>query len=139
MLYVGVVLYAVHSLYHGYLDETDTNQRGRILYVLWGALLGFGGGFTNFFLWYGINIPPYGNFLVAAFPFLLGFSVIRHKLFNAKTISTEILVFFIGVILLIQFILSHSIIEFILRGAFFFLLAMACAARGQDNLDDLDR
>ena len=122
ILYVGVILYAVHTLYHCYLEEKDPHSKGRLLYVLWGAILGFGGGFTNFLLWYGIQIPPYGNFLVAAFPFLLGFSVVRHGLFNAKTIATEILVFFIGVILFIQLILSNSPLEYLLRGAFFVLV-----------------
>lgn len=122
LLYIGVVFYSIHAIYHGYLEEKNPQRRGQLLYILWGAVLGFGGGFTNFLLWYGIPIPPYGTFLVAAFPFLLGFSLIRHGLFNAKSIATEILVFFIGVILFIQLVLSHSLIEYVLRSAFFVLV-----------------
>lgn len=122
LLYIGVVFYSIHTLYHGYLEEKNPQRRGQLLYILWGAVLGFGGGFTNFLLWYGIPIPPYGTFLVAAFPFLLGFSVVRHGLFNAKSIATEILVFFIGVILFIQFVLSGTMVEYLLRGAFFVLV-----------------
>ncbi len=119
ILYTGVVLWSVHELYHGWRDEKDPMRRGQILYVFWGAVLGFGGGFTNFLLWFDIPIAPYGNFLVAAFPFLLGFSVIRYGLFNAKAIATEILVFFTALILFIQFVLSNSIVEYVLRGIFF--------------------
>lgn len=122
LLYVGVVLYSLHALYHAYAEERKPQRRGQLLYILWGAVLGFGGGFTNFLLWYGIPIPPYGTFLVAAFPFLLGFSAVRHGLFNAKSIATEILVFFIGVILLIQFILSDTPVEYLLRGVFLALV-----------------
>lgn len=121
-LYVGIVLYSFYMLYRQYVSEKQLQKRGQILYILWGSALGFGGGFTNFLLWYGIPIPPYGTFLVAAFPFLLGFSVVRYGLFNAKSIATEILVFFIGVILFIQFILSKSLTEYILRGAFLILV-----------------
>ena len=99
-LYVGVIGYALHALYHAHRDEHNPHKRGQLLYIFIGAALGFGGGFTNFLLWFDIPIPPYGNFLVAAFPFLLGFSVIRHGLFNLKTIATEILFFFIWLIFL---------------------------------------
>lgn len=122
LLYTGIVLYSLYTLYRQYLIEQQLQKRGQILYILWGSVLGFGGGFTNFLLWYGIPLPPYGTFLVAAFPFLLGFSVVRYGLFNAKSIATEILVFFIGVILFIQFVLSNSLTEYILRGAFFVLV-----------------
>ncbi len=118
-LYIGVVCYTIHLLYHAHRDEQDPHRRGQLLYILIGAALGFGGGFTNFLLWFDIPIPPYGNFLVAAFPFLLGFSVIRHGLFNLKTIATEILVFFIGLILFIELALSHSLVEVVLRALFF--------------------
>ena len=123
LLYVFIVIYTLHSLYHRYIEERDEHKRGQVLYVFWGAVLGFGGGFTNFLLWYGIDILPYGTFLVAAFPFLLGFSVVRYGKFNDKSIATEILVFFIGVILFIQFILSGTTLEYILRGSFFLIIS----------------
>lgn len=68
-------------------------------------------------------IPPYGNFLVAAFPFFLGYSVLRYGLFNAKTIATEILVFFTAVILLVEAILPAATWESILRWAVFVIVS----------------
>lgn len=38
-------------------------QRQQINYVLLGALFGFAGGATNFFLWYEIPVPPWGTSL----------------------------------------------------------------------------
>ena len=96
----------------------------QILYILFGALIGFGGGLTNFPLWYDVPIPPYGNFLVAVFPFLLGYSVIKHHLFDLKAIASEILVFFIVIVLLVETVLSNSVTETVLRGGFLLISAI---------------
>lgn len=123
-IYIGLILYTFYLLVRFYYLIAEPNKKGQILYILLGALLGFGGGLTNFPLWYGIAVYPYGNFLVAAFPFLLGYSVLKYKLFNAKVIATEILVFFITIILFTQALLSQSAIEFVLRGFLATLVAV---------------
>ncbi|MEK7505813.1 MAG: ATP-binding protein [Patescibacteria group bacterium] len=122
--YAGMVLYAVSAITSSFLKARDSRTRGRLLYILAGAILGFGGGATNFPLWYGIPIPPYGTFLVAAFPFLLGYSIIRHRLFDLKTIAAEILTFFILIILLVQTVLANTLSEFILRSVFLISVAV---------------
>lgn len=122
-LYVAIVSYTLYLLIRSYFITQETKRRGQILYIILGAALGFGGGLTNFPLWFGIMIPPYGNFLVAAFPFFLGYSVLRYGLFNAKTIATEILVFFTAVILLVEAILPAATWESILRWAVFVIVS----------------
>jgi signal transduction histidine kinase len=117
-IYVGLIIYSIFVLVYSYYTNKEEKKRGQILFIIIGALLGFGGGLTNFPLWWGINIPPYGNFLVAAFPFLLGYSIIKYRLFNVKTIATELLVFFIAITLVTQTILAETIVQFILRGTF---------------------
>jgi signal transduction histidine kinase len=117
-IYLGLVTYTFYLLCRSYYLTDDKNRRGQILFILLGAAIGFGGGLTNFPLWWGIPIPPYGNFLVAAFPFLLGYSVLHYHLFNAKSFATEILVFFISIILFTQAVLSSSVTELVLRGGF---------------------
>lgn len=118
VIYSSVILYSIYFLLKELRNEKDTEKRGRIIYILIGATLGFGGGLTNFPLWYDIPVIPIGNFLVMAFPFLLGYSALKHHLFSLKTVATEVLVFFISVILLIQAVLSESSIEFFLRFVF---------------------
>lgn len=117
-IYVGLIIYSIFILVYSYYTYKEIDRRGQILFIIIGALLGFGGGLTNFPLWWGVNIPPYGNFLVATFPFLLGYSVIKYRLFNAKTIATELLVFFIAITLIVQTILADSLIQFVLKGIF---------------------
>ena len=123
-IYLGLISYTIYILIRSYNSEKISDKKGQILYILIGSLLGFGGGLTNFPLWFGIPFPPYGNFLVTAFPFFLGYSTFKYKLFNAKTIATEILVFFISIILLVEVVLSKSILETILRGGLFIVISI---------------
>ena len=123
-LYLGLIAYTAYLLVRSYLTKQDKNRKGQILYIILGGLLGFGGGLTNFPLWFGIPVLPYGNFLVAAFPFFLGYSVLKYKLFNAKTIATEILVFFICIILLVEATLSTSLLDGFLKTAIFIVVSI---------------
>ncbi len=120
IIYLSLILFSIFLLVREYfLISTDLDKKGRILYILIGAVLGFGGGATNFLLWYDVPILPVGTFLVAIFPFLFSYAALKHHLFSFKTIATEILVFFIAVALLVQVALSTSALEFILRLLFF--------------------
>jgi len=123
-LYVGLITYTAYFLFRSYFTEKNKEKKGQILYIILGSILGFGGGLTNFPLWFNIPILPYGNFLVATFPFLLGYSVLKFKLFNAKMIATEILVFFIAIILLVDATLSSSAIEALLKAAVFLVVSI---------------
>lgn len=120
--YLGLITYTIYLLFRSYWKEKDRNKKGQILFIILGSVLGFGGGLSNFPLWFGIPILPYGNFLVAAFPFCLGYSVLKFKLFSAKTIATEILVFFISVISLVEAVLSKSGWEMLFRGGIFVVI-----------------
>lgn len=123
IVYIGLILYSLYLLISRYLSSVGEHKY-QILYIILGAVFGFGGGLTNFFLWYDIHIPPYGNFLVALFPLLLGYSIVKYRFFNIKTVATEILVVFILITLLIQLLLSNSLFEIILRGIFLILVAV---------------
>lgn len=122
--YFGLIIYTIYILVRSYVLEKNSDRKGQLLYILLGGVIGFGGGLTNFPLWFGIPLLPYGNFLVAAFPFLLGYSVFKYRLFNAKTIATEILVFFISIILLVEAALSSSLLEAILKTGIFILISV---------------
>ena len=121
-LYVGSIIFSLYLLISEF-TQPKSILRGQTFYIIIGAVCGFGGGFTDFFLWYNIPIPPYGNFLVAAFPFLLAYAVIKHHLFNLKAIAAELLVIFISIILLIEAGLSKTSLELSLRIGFFVLVA----------------
>jgi len=123
-IYILLVLYSALILLNQYFHTNDYKIKGRAFYVLLGIAFGFGGGFTNFLLWYNIPIPPYGNLLVVLFPFLLGYSIVKYNLFNIRTVATELLVLFIGSVLLIQIFISNTVLEIILRIVFFLIVSI---------------
>jgi len=122
-IYVGLVIYSLFLLYKSY-QSSSNEKRGQIFYVILGSLIGFCGGLTNFFLWYDIPIPPYGNFLVALFPFFLGYAILKHHLFNIKVITAELLTFAIWVAVFVRFLLAETLKERLFEfGLFLFILA----------------
>ena len=123
-IYFGLILYTIYILLRSYHQINDRNKKGQVLYIIISCILGFGGVMTDFPLWWGINIPPYGNILAAVFPFLLGYSILKYKLFNVRAIISEILVFFIAVVLLIEAILSTSIAETIIKFSVFIIVSV---------------
>jgi len=107
-IYLGLVLYTLVLLVKHYSLETKIDKKGQILYVILGLVFGFGGGLTNFPLWYGLPILPYGNFLVALFPFFLGYAALKHSLFSIKVIATELLTFALWLFILMRLLLADN-------------------------------
>jgi K+-sensing histidine kinase KdpD len=51
-----------------------------------GSLIGYGGGATNFPLWYGIQIPPNGTILVSVYSAMVAYTIIRYRLLDFSVI-----------------------------------------------------
>ena len=119
-VYGLLVTYALTLLIKTY-KMASLDIKGQAFYVILGSIFGFGGGLTNFFLWYDIPVPPYGNFLVAAFPVFFGYAMLKHKLFNSKVVATELLTFSIWVFLLIRTTTSLTLQDFVINICIFIL------------------
>lgn len=116
--YLGIIGYGCYSLIKIY-PERDPVTQVKIKYVLLAVMVGFGGGATNFPLWYGLKIPPYGNFLVFVYPFILAYIMLRYKLMDVKIILTQFLVAIIGLLLFIQFLISDTLFDYFWKGVLF--------------------
>ncbi len=68
---------------------SSPSRRNQIKYVLLGAIIGFSGGFTNYPLWYGIKIPPYGNVLVSVYVGLMAYAIVKYRLMDIKIAITR--------------------------------------------------
>ena len=99
------VVYSNYLLFQKYKISTGI-LRLQIKYVMIGMWIGFIGGITNYFLWYKILIPPFGNILVSIYIIAVAIAVLKHHLFNIKIIATELLVFSIWIATLIEFLLK---------------------------------
>lgn len=106
-LYACLVIYSVKLLLESYKSSVG-EERKRIIYILGGTVVAFGGGLSNFFLWYNIPIAPYTNFLVAFFPFLFGYATIRYRLFKVQVVATELFTIAIWVFLFVRVLISDG-------------------------------
>ena len=62
--------------------HTKGARRNQYLYLLVGSLIGYGGGATNFPLWYGIQLPPYGTILVSLYVGIVAYTLIKYRLLD---------------------------------------------------------
>ena len=124
VVYFVLVVYAFWLLVKTY-RISNQDKKGQIFYVILGSIAGFGGALTNFFLWYDIPIPPFGNFFVSAFPVFFGYAMLKHKLFNSKVVATELLTFSIWIFLLIRTSTSITVQDFVINGGVFILTVFA--------------
>lgn len=115
-IYLFLVVYSLVLLFRNLKTESDELKRKQYFFALIGSLIGFGGGATNFLLWYGIPIPPYGNFLVSIGLFLWGYAAAKYQLFNIRAIIAEVLTFAIWVAVFIDVLSSSTPKEYLFKG-----------------------
>jgi diguanylate cyclase (GGDEF)-like protein len=97
--------------------------QNQIKYVFWGNAIGFIFGSTNYFLWYSIPVPPYGNIFSVAFILAITYGLINRNMsidFTSKKILSWALTFFI-LFCVLYFPFSFFTNAWGLRNAFFIL------------------
>ncbi|MDP2637021.1 MAG: histidine kinase N-terminal 7TM domain-containing protein, partial [bacterium] len=99
--------------------------RAQIEYILFATAVGYGGGITNFFLWYDIPISPIGLFGPALYVGIVAYAMVTQRLFGIRLFLTQLLVAFLSLLLLINVILSRNLFEYLWKGTLFgaFLIA----------------
>lgn len=77
-----------HVLLYRYgIQGTSGTRHQQNLWVFWPTLIAFTGGATNWFVWYGINFPPYFNAAIAVYAAVLAFAVIRYRVFDLEALT----------------------------------------------------
>lgn len=111
--------YLVYSAYLliTHLRKSIGIKHAQIRYVLIGLIVAFASGSTNYFLWYNIPIPPFGNILVSLYVIIFVYAILKHHLFNIKVIATEFLVAVTTVFLLINVFTSDTTFEYLWKSA----------------------
>jgi len=85
LAFFGWVTYSYYLMFKQYKSSSGVT-RNQIKYVIWSTLIGFGGGSTNYPLWYDIPMLPIGNPLVCLYTVGLGIAIIRYRLFEIETV-----------------------------------------------------
>ena len=103
------------------IKTTSSEKRNKIKYFFLSSSIGYIGGVTNFLPIFGINLYPYGNFLVAIFPIVMTFVILKYNLMDIniiirKSLFYSLLVTSITIIFLISVLVSerlfHQVIHY---------------------------
>lgn len=86
------VLGGVVLIWKAYL-KSEGKQRNQLKYVLAATIIGWSGGATNYPLWFGVNVLPVGNILVAAYVIIVSYAIVRHNLLDIEVIIRRTAVF----------------------------------------------
>ena len=96
------------------IKTTLGEKQNKIKYFFLCTIIGYAGGITNFFPVFGINLYPYGNFLVAIFPLVMTFVILKYNLLDIniiirKSLIYSLLVTTISLIFLITVLISEHL------------------------------
>lgn len=120
IFWLTVIVYQYQLVYKK-IKTTFGEQRNKIKYFFLSSSIGYIGGITNFFPIFGINLYPYGNFLVVVFPIVMIFVILKYKLMDIniiirRSLIYSILVTIITLIFLVSVLISerlfHQIIHY---------------------------
>ena len=89
LLWIVIVVVAVVKLTRYYFSSKDV-EHSKTGYVLFGSIVGFLGGITNYFYWYGIEIRPYANISIIFFVASIYYAIYKYNLFEVKTALASI-------------------------------------------------
>ena len=92
--YLGLVGYGLVQLIKNY-SRSNSLRQYQIKYIIFGTIIGFLGGATNFFLWYDIRILPVGNVVTSLYVFILFYAMVRYRLMDIRIVVQKIFIYFI--------------------------------------------
>ena len=145
IIWGGALVYAAYLLFRYYPSQKERPINKWLLFF--GTAVGFGGGSTNFIMWYFPEIPPFGNVFVFLYAFIFMYLITQTKLFSAKKISGEIFAFAVWFLSIINILAEHSpsgkekaVFIFIVTTLFiaFFLKTLFSEALQKEKLKDLN-
>lgn len=98
--WVGLVVYAHVLLIQAYSKESGLRRR-QFLYLLIGSGIGYVGGATNYPLWYGIEVLPYGTVGFAVYISIVAYTLLRFhwlefSVYVEKGLSYFAILFFVS-------------------------------------------
>jgi len=124
LFFAFYVFSSVYFLIKAYITASNQNKKKQIQYHIIAAIIGFGGGSTNFLPQLVGFFLPIGNYFLLLYIFFLSFSILQHQLFNTKTIAAELLNGAVWLILLLNFLVSTDSFSGKLLNLLFFVFAV---------------
>lgn len=112
--WVSYALYAAVLLFN-YVKQTSGQEKRKIGYILLGTIIGYGGGITNYFLWYYIPILPVGNISTSFYLAIVAYAIVKYELINIKVVATQVLAWGLVVITMLEVFNVKNLNDFIYK------------------------
>ncbi|MBD3359962.1 MAG: GAF domain-containing protein [Candidatus Buchananbacteria bacterium] len=93
LIWIFVIIFSLYLMMKKYREENDSFKKAQIRFVLLGLTFGYIGGATNFFLWYDIPIPPYGNILIPIYFSLIAYAIVKYRFADIRLIIRRSAIF----------------------------------------------
>lgn len=124
LYFFGLVIWSHYLLYRDYSEPMENPEEGkirkaRIRYFFIAMLTSFAGGSMSFLPVYKIDVYPITNFTVTVYPIIVGYAILRLRLFDIRVVTAQGLVLLLWLFVGLRFALSLSQKEFFLNGVLF--------------------
>jgi signal transduction histidine kinase len=121
LFFQGFILYGHYLLLRAYLKSKEHNIRQQIRYFFMATFVGFLGGGISFSPVFGLDIYPYTIITVALYPVIMGYAILKYKLFNMKVVTAQIIALTIFGFTFVQLFRSESTVEYVLNAGVLFV------------------
>lgn len=123
ILYAGYILFdyilfftlGFVEAYRIQLYRTDKVVHGIARQLLWVVAFGPVAGLTNFPLWYGLPLIPYGNFFVFLYVFILAYAIFKYNYMKIRQGLVSMVTVIVSAFLLVDVLISETIVSQITR------------------------
>ena len=102
--------------------KIEQSKRMQAKYFMLATLTGLVGGLTAFLPVFGLDVYPYANFMVAIYPMIMAYAILRYRLFNVRAVLTEILVALLWFFLITRIFLEKNLNDRIVDTTIFALV-----------------
>jgi signal transduction histidine kinase len=103
------------------IKESSKEERFRFIYLIYFTLFASIGGGSVFITTFIPTIPPYLICLFSIYPFVSGYGILKHQLFDTRVVTGQLITFSLWIVILIRVLLSNSQIDLIVNIIFFII------------------
>ena len=92
IMYFGSSFYWIYLLIKS-LPSLSPLKRNQVKYVSIASVIGIIGGGSTFFLIYNIPFPPFPALLIALYPLIISYAILRYRLMDIRLVLTRVSIF----------------------------------------------